>query len=122
MFYFAALCLSLSLAVIHTPTAPPPLPPDLYGFARISQDISPSLMKGLRDSGRADVLPKLYHAVLPTLVAVDDVEGLRLKPQALDDVDGFGYLKKPVGQSSGAMLSYNGPIRGVGSIVEVWHW
>ncbi|CBJ31961.1 MYND finger protein, putative [Ectocarpus siliculosus] len=89
----------------------------------VDEDISPSLVKGLRDSGRAEVLPRLYHAVLPTLIAVDDVEGLRLKSKALVDDEGgdrggFAHLKKPVGQSSGAMLSYNGPIRGVGNIVE----
>ncbi|CAB1098776.1 unnamed protein product [Ectocarpus sp. CCAP 1310/34] len=87
------------------------------------KDISPSLVKGLRDSGRAEVLPRLYHAVLPTLIAVDDVEGFRLKSNALVDDEGggrggFAHLKKPVGKSSGAMLSYNGPIRGVGNIVE----
>ena len=64
---------------------------------------------------------KLYRAVLPTLVAVDDVGDFRVKSPAIGDGHkaGFRHLKEPVEMSGGDMLSYNGPIRPQGSIVEV---
>lgn len=77
----------------------------------------------------------LYRAVLPTLIAVDDAADYRIASPAIvgsyqgkgESKDGAGngvfggfeYLRDPVKMSGGDMLSYNGPIRQLGSIVEV---
>eukprot|EP00903_Cladosiphon_okamuranus_P010856 g10255.t2 len=104
------------------------------------KDIPPALEKELRDAGFPSVASNLYRAVVPTLIAVDDVADFRLKSAAIVGSDqdkgkskgesndgagddggeggGFGYLKDPVGMSGGDVLSYNGPIRQLGSIVE----
>lgn len=91
-----------------------------------TQDIPPKFERLLRESGNAAVLPRMYRAVLPMLIPVDDACGLRLKSLAIVNNDegypgqgNFEHLTEPVGQSSGAMLAYTGPIREIGSIVEV---
>lgn len=93
-------------------------------FPIYSQDIPPALESMLRVRGDAEAISKMYRGVLPVPLEVDDSDGLRLNSLAVvdnggDRCGGFEYLTDPVGQSSGAMLTYTGPIREAGSIVEV---
>ncbi len=103
-----------------------PIPPHPHATPP-HQDLPPALVRDLEAGGFPEAPPNLYRAVLPTLIRVDDSQDSRVKAEAIvgrpldaePSVGAFQHLKRSVKASSGVGLSYGGPIRELGSIVEV---